>query len=121
MNESLEEEWVEQDEEQDMSVTHEDNVAAAALPKAEHVRLSGSTRHSQDSGTSTTAISEAEKQGGTFLVREDVLHDPVTPAKRLIGVKGKVNPFTKSFFSPLALEKMFERSEEHTSELQSPA
>ncbi len=108
MNESLEEEWVEQDDEEDMSIAHDPADVSSALRQAEDAEFSRSIQRSQDSGTSATAISEAEKEGGTFLVREDVLHDPVAPAKRVIGMKGKVNPFTKSFFSPLALEKMFE-------------
>ncbi|KAF8313958.1 uncharacterized protein EI90DRAFT_478932 [Cantharellus anzutake] len=109
MNGSLEEEWIEQDEAQDMSIAHDDDAERSPIQdQDEGVALTRSTRSSQDSGTSATAVSESEQQGGTFLVREDVLHEPVTPAKRLVGMKGKANPLTKSFFSPLALEKMFE-------------
>ena len=65
MNESLEEEWVEQDDEEDMSIADDPADVSSALRKAEDAEFSRSVQRSQDSGTSATAISEAEKEGGT--------------------------------------------------------
>jgi protein NUD1 len=107
MDESLEEEWIDQNE-QDMSIYHDNDAPVHGLHTLrapQEVIPRGDEDDQEGSGSSATAISP--QTGGTFLIREDVQHEPVTPARRLPG-NGKLNPFAKSFFSPLALERMFE-------------
>lgn len=111
MDDSLEEEWVDQGDEQDMSIAHDIDIHAhdedgSSASHDSPEALNDNDEQHYGSGSSATAISP--NQGGTFLIRADVQHEPVTPAKRAPGAKGKLNPFTKSIFSPLALEKMFE-------------
>lgn len=67
-------------------------------------------RHDENDAHSSRSLSRTppgisnSPLAGTFLIREEVDHAPVTPAK----VRGKANPFTKSIFTPLALESMFD-------------
>lgn len=115
MDDSLEEEWVDQ-EEQDMSLAPDLDAPQDILISPPHSIHSSHSHEGDDghrgdgSGSSATAISP--RGGGTFQIRNEFQHEPVTPAKQRFvggaGGKGKNNPFTKSFFSPLALEKMFE-------------
>jgi len=145
LDDSLAEEWVEPDE-VDMSLDHEDDaehtqelsrsvvvspVAATAQDPGDqqlrrrHLAVNDGNRHASASGSSVTAVpsspslpppSSPPPLEGTFLIREDVEHQPVTPGRKVAGFpfrKGKgrgkqFEAFTKSIFSPLALEKMFD-------------
>lgn len=95
-----------------------------------HLAVDPQRRHASASGSSVTAVpsspslppplspSSSPPREGTFLIREDIQHQPVTPAAKAAGFpfgkgkgKGRGNQFeafTKSIFSPLALEKMFD-------------
>ena len=79
----LEEEWIEQDEEEQAS--------------------------DEEGGATSSNMDETEpypgSSVGTFLVRDDVAQSPILP--QTPGRKKK-NVFMKDFFSPLALERMFE-------------
>jgi hypothetical protein len=145
LDDSLAEEWVEPDE-VDMSLDHEDDdegvhqlsrsvlVSPVAAPnhdvgdqqlRRRHLAVNDGNRHASASGSSVTAVPSSPSLPpppspppleGTFLIREDVEHQPVTPAMKSAGFpfrKGKgrgkqFEAFTKSIFSPLALEKMFD-------------
>lgn len=144
LDDSLAEEWVEPDE-VDMSleddVENAQQLSRSVLVSPLTVLAHGAgeqqsrrrhldvnhdgNRHASASGSSVTAVpsspslpppSSPRVLDGTFLIREDVEHQPVTPAMKASGVpfrKGKgrgkqLEAFTKSIFSPLALEKMFD-------------
>lgn len=142
LDDSLAEEWVEPDE-VDMSLDHEGDaeeahqlsgsvlVSPVATPsrdmgdqlRHQHLAVNEGNRHASGSGSSVTAVPSSPSLPpppspppleGTFLIREDVEHQPITPAVKAAGFpfrkgRGKqFEAFTKSIFSPLALEKMFD-------------
>lgn len=94
----LEDEWVDQDEEQpSASVIH--NASDLSL-----TRPIGSVLIPNMDSDEDTSHSDAPSLAGTFLIREDLPAAPILPKTPGKGKKGLV----KDFFSPLALEKMFE-------------
>ncbi|KAG6828283.1 hypothetical protein H0H92_008493 [Tricholoma furcatifolium] len=99
----LQDEWVELDDDNgdgdiDDDLTYGTRSISLTAPLASHIYTSGDG----DGGTSSSQPYLAP--GGTFLVREDIPHDPLlakTPGRQKKGV-------IKDFFSPLHLERMFE-------------
>lgn len=103
----LEEEWVEDD-------NFQEDAESSGADDPSHYARRGSVEvlgednadecDSSRSHSRTPPAISGSPLAGTFLIREEVEHAPVTPAK----TRGQANPFTKSIFTPLALESMFE-------------
>lgn len=100
--EELEDEWIDLDDPED-----EDEPATTTPPNAldrsdvSFTEPIGSLIASSDSRDDSQEAHSGDS-AGTFIVREDVPAEPLlpqTPGKKMLG---------KDFFSPLALEKMFE-------------
>ncbi|KAL6300103.1 hypothetical protein BKA93DRAFT_547950 [Sparassis latifolia] len=95
----LEDEWIDQDEADDSVARNSSyNCTTSDLSLTQPI---GSVLARNDDLETSSPVSSS---GGTFLVREDVPAAPLLPQTPGRNKKGMV----KDFFSPLALEKMFE-------------
>ena len=97
----LEDEWIDQEGSDDSHATLSIHAHSSSDVSLTQPLGSVIVRNSELRADSPPA---GEDAGGTFLIREDVPPAPLLP--KTPG-KGK-NPFGKDFFSPLALERMFE-------------
>ncbi|KDQ11108.1 hypothetical protein BOTBODRAFT_35643 [Botryobasidium botryosum FD-172 SS1] len=106
----LEEEWVELDQSQPNSPTPS-SVRDSQSHNSFRPQSVSNSLHSPNAPTQFAGERDAEPdspKAGTFLIREDVpavpVHIPKTPGKK----RGARSAGIKDFFSPLALETMFE-------------
>ncbi|KAL4249278.1 Cell Division and Infection-Related Protein [Abortiporus biennis] len=100
--EELEDEWIDQEEEDEQPTRDVHNISDLSLTQPiGSVVVRRADTNGDESSHSASATSSA---AGTFLIREDA---PVVAILPKTPGKGKKN-LVKDFFSPLALERMFE-------------
>ncbi|KAI0345679.1 hypothetical protein BDW22DRAFT_1353259 [Trametopsis cervina] len=100
--EELEEEWIDLEEEED---EHSESQANASFQAHTTSDLSLTQIHGAILSDSSNADRSSASSAGTVLVRED---QPVVPFLPQTPLGNAKKGFSKNFFSPLALERMFE-------------